>query len=218
MADGTANANANAHMSAKSGKRTFDWKSQSRWWERPFVQVIKCDVKTGACYTPTYKGMLKVSEKELEYRPALAESPIDLEKMRLEMKEYAAKYMEKCLASGKDPGEYIPLPIQKYVFLRSGGFCEFPGCQERGERIHHLKRKSIDPDCDPDGLGEDKARIRVDKQYREMRDGSVKGRHPRQKHRASDGECSTRSKAYEGHEEEACLRKLQPKKAKTQDG
>ena len=138
--------------SNKNSPKTFDWTKKSRWHERPYVQIIYYDVKTGACLTPTYKGRLPVDQSELENRPAIDESPIDLEKLRIQMKEYAAKYMERCRANGVDPGGYIPLPIQKYIFLRSGGICEFPGCNERAERFHHAKRKSVDPDCDPDGI------------------------------------------------------------------
>ena len=130
-------------------------KSASRaraWWKRPYVQIINYDVATGAFLTKTYDGWERVCDRDLAYREALYE-PVDLKKLRLEAKEFAAEYIRKHILEGKDITDYIPEFIKYYIEMRSQGFCEFPGCKNRACTIHHLKRFGRDPDCDPDGLG-----------------------------------------------------------------
>ncbi len=44
---------------------------------------------------------------------------------------------------------HIPVKIRCYVEKRSGGRCEFPGCQRKGEIFHHTQRWSSEKVHDP---------------------------------------------------------------------
>ena len=146
------NCENNAVKSGSKKKKAKPARLDRVFWKRPYVQLINCDVKTGACYTKTYSGWQRVCEQELVSREALPESPIDLKQLRLEAKEYAAEYMRKHKLEGKELTDHIPEFIKFFILLRSQGFCEFPGCNRRGRKFHHLKRQCLDPDCDPDGI------------------------------------------------------------------
>ena len=137
--------------SVKAKKSTSASKARA-WWKRPYVQIVNYDVATGAFLTKTYNGWERVCDKEFAYREAVRSEPIDLKLLRLEAKEYAADYIRKHILAGKEITDYIPEFIKYFIELRSQGFCEFPGCNKRGCKIHHLKRFCLDPDCDPDGL------------------------------------------------------------------
>lgn len=94
-------------------------------------------------------------ENYLDTRPAEEVDVEGPERTRLERRAKAA--------AKKATGARIPLPVTRFVRVRSRGHCERPGCGQPGEHIHHqikarARRKGLPPRVrtlprhDPDAL------------------------------------------------------------------
>jgi hypothetical protein len=46
----------------------------------------------------------------------------------------------------------VPVAVEKYVKIRSGGKCEHPNCEKAGEHIHHTEPFAITKMHDPDKM------------------------------------------------------------------
>jgi hypothetical protein len=52
----------------------------------------------------------------------------------------------------KAKGQEVPPQVERWVWIRSGGGCEIPGCTSRGQHLHHRTRRAEALDHHPDQL------------------------------------------------------------------
>ena len=113
------------------------------------TDVVFWEKEANSYWARTRFGPVTVNLAELKECNANYDTPINLNEMALKAEEAAIEYEEKKKAEGKELGRYRPPLVDKFMLYRSGGgFCEHPGCNERGE-CHHIDRFSVKKTCRP---------------------------------------------------------------------
>lgn len=114
----------------------------ARTFKARLIEVVVSIAETGWRFIRTALGWVPVAAGAVAGFLAQGQ-PIPLENLRIAAEAAASK------ASGT---RHIPAAVERYLRVRSGGYCEVGDCGRAMVDIHHRRRYALDPSHHPDDL------------------------------------------------------------------